>query len=157
MFKKSIFQMLNVDRKELSWKVLSLSLGVRIYVIHPFLYLLVFVLNMKIQQTVKFYEHNFMIPSEGGTEKMNQTTLTEHNFALHMLCWVPDWTYLFPEFFLKNFFRSASFQKGTHESSNCGSLDEHKRVKCYQKRSNFTISLFFIKLPFVQLCFHSIS
>ena len=131
----------------------AFSLGFRIYRIHPFLYLLVFALNVKIQQTVKFNEHNFMT-SEWITEKRSQTTLTEHNFALHMLCWVPDWTYLFPEFFLKNFFRSASFQKGTHESSNCGSHDEHMGVKCYQKRNNFTISLFFIKLPFVQLRFH---
>ena len=104
-------QMLNVARKELSWKMLSLSMGVQIYRIHPFLYLLVFVLNMKIQQTVKFNEHNFMVSSEWTTEKRSQTTLTEHNFTLNMLCWVPDWTHLFLEIFLKNFFGRLLFGK----------------------------------------------
>ena len=67
-------------------EMLLFSLRFRIYRIHPFLYLLVFGLNMKIQQTVKFNEHNFMISSEWITEESSQTTLMEHNFTLNMLC-----------------------------------------------------------------------
>ena len=85
MFKRSIFKCsMLIERNFL--EMLLFSLGFRIYRMHPFLYLLAVALSMKIQQTVKFNEHNFMVSSQWITEESSQTTLTEHNFALHMLC-----------------------------------------------------------------------